>query len=129
MFKLKYNNEIKESFEKELDARIAALKEFKTQASLPLVEVLNENDDVIFTKERELVAPEVSEPTEQEIDNGIDSVIRGLIANAWKDIDDYNTAIISIADNTENSEAIEKLNSIIDDLNVHVGILESCLSK
>lgn len=127
MFKLRYNDTINESFEKEVDARLEALATFKKNNNLKLIEVLNEDDEVIFTKEREI---EDIEPTEEEITNGTNSLLRGLLSRVWETIDDYNSAIITIStERPEDSETVNRLQSIIDDLNVHVGILESCLDE
>ena len=146
MYKLKYNNTINESFEKELDARLSALATFKKDTNIKLIEVLNENDETIFKKERNLEEPvgelilngeEVGGPvtteepaTEEEMLNGTNSLIRGLISRAWETIDDYNSTIITISTlGTDSDEVINKLQSILDDLNVHVGILESCIEE
>lgn len=130
MFKLRYNNNINESFEKEIDARLEALNTFKKNNNLKLIEVLNEDDEVIFSKEREIETPEVELPTEEEVTNGTNSLLRGLLSRVWETIDDYNSAIITInTEKPEDSETINKLQSIIDDLNIHVGILESCLDE
>jgi len=131
MFTLKYNDKLQESFEKELDARIKALSIFKEQPKLSSIEVINENNQVILTKKRlveDLIIDD--EPTQEEVDNGIDSLIRGLLSRVWETIDDYNSAITTINSVDENSDdVVNKLSTILDDLNIHVGILQSCLSE
>ena len=131
MFTLKYNDKLQESFEKELDARIKALSIFKEQPKLSSIEVINEDNQVILTKKRlveDLIIDE--EPTQEEVDNGIDSLIRGLLSRVWETIDDYNSAITTINSVDENSDdVVNKLSTILDDLNIHVGILQSCLSE
>lgn len=131
MFTLKYDNKLQETFDKELDARLQALTIFKNKTNLPLIEVLDENNQVVLTKERlveDLVSEE--EPTQEEIDNGVDSLIRGLLSRAWETIDDYNSAITTINSvDDSNAEMVEKLENILNDLSVHVGILQSCLSE
>ena len=131
MFTLKYDNKLQETFDKELDAKLQALTIFKNKTNLPLIEVLDENNQVVLTKERlveDLVSEE--EPTQEEIDNGVDSLIRGLLSRAWETIDDYNSAITTINSiDDSNAEMVEKLENILNDLSVHVGILQSCLSE
>ena len=131
MFTLKYNDKLQESFEKELDARIKALSIFKEQPNLSSIEVINEDNQVILTKKRlveDLIIDD--EPTQEEVDNGIDSLIRGLLSRVWETIDDYNSAITTINSVDENSDdVVNKLSTILDDLNIHVGILQSCLSE
>ena len=131
MFTLKYDNKLQETFEKEIDAKLQALTIFKNKTNLPLVEVLDENNQIILTKKRLVEDIEnEEEPTQEEIDNGVDSLIRGLLSRVWETIDDYNSAITTInsVDDT-NAETVSKLENILDDLSVHVGILQSCLSE
>jgi len=125
MYKTRLNNIFKNEFEEEIDARKEALLSFSRDPKAQLVEVLDEDDNVIFSKQREVE----EEPTQELVNNGVDSVLRNLISECWDNIDRYNSAIATFLEEEGQEETIEALKGIVDDLNVHVGILESCLSK
>ncbi len=125
MYKTRLNNIFKNEFEEEIDARKEALLSFNRDPKAQLVEVLDDNDNVIFSKQREVE----EEPAQELVNNGVDSVLRNLISECWDNIDRYNSAIATFLEEEGQEETIEALKGIVDDLSVHVGILESCLSK
>lgn len=121
MYKLKCNNKIISKTKDLLEAKTKTLLTLKREPSLKLIEVLNDNDEIVFSKE-------VDEPTPQEVENGIDSLIRNLISKGWESINDYQSAIVTLQDEDIDPATIDILNEIIDDTYVHIGALESCLS-
>lgn len=127
MYRTRINNIFANKFENLLDAKKDALMSFKDNNTL--VEVLDDNDNVVFSKEPvEDTKIELDEPTDELVENGVNSLIRTLIVEGWKSIDDYNSTLATISSNDpENTKVIETLNSILDDLNTHIGMLEECL--
>lgn len=121
MYKLKWNNTILSKHKDLLEAKTRTLLTLKKQPELKLIEVLNENDEIVYSKE-------VDEPTPQEVENGIDSLIRNLISKCWENINDYQSAIVTLQDENVDPTTIDILNNIINDIYVHIGSLESCLS-
>lgn len=127
MYRTRINNIFANKFENLLDAKKDALMSFKDNNTL--VEVLDDDDTVVFSKEPvEDTKIELTEPTDELVENGVNSLIRTLIVEGWKSIDDYNSTLATISSNDpENTKVIETLNNILDDLNTHIGMLEECL--
>lgn len=127
MYRTRINNIFANKFENLLDAKKDALMSFKDNNTL--VEVLDDDDNVVFSKEPvEDTKIELDEPTDELVENGVNSLIRTLIVEGWKSIDDYNSTLATISSNDpENTKVIETLNNILDDLNTHIGMLEECL--
>lgn len=127
MYRTRINNIFANKFENLLDAKKDALMSFKDNNTL--VEVLDDDDNVVFSKEPiEDTKIELTEPTEDLVENGVNSLIRTLIVEGWKSIDDYNSTLATISsEDPENDRVIETLNNILDDLNTHIGMLEECL--
>lgn len=127
MYRTRINNIFANKFENLLDAKKDALMSFKDNNTL--VEVLDDDDNVVFSKEPvEDTKIELTEPTDELVENGVNSLIRTLIVEGWKSIDDYNSTLATISSNDpENTKVIETLNNILDDLNTHIGMLEECL--
>lgn len=122
MFKVKVNDNVKE-FNTLLEAKKNALLTFKKDNALKLVEVLDDEDNVLLTKSRE------EEPTQAQQENAQDSLIREKISQTWDFINSYESILVTLEDEELFNDAINsKLNDIIDDLHLHLGILESCLS-
>lgn len=173
MYKTKINNEVK-NYDSLLEAKMSALMSFKKNKQL--VEVLDEEDNVVFSKGSEIVietktpAEEIEaklekldttkylqmsldalkrekakkkesiikedieelpvvdvQPTEEQIENAFESIIRSELSKLFTTIDDYNSDVATLTSEEASQEVIDKLNLIIDDLNTHVGILQSCL--
>ena len=124
MFKLKYDGGTLPSFNDLFEAKKNALLTLKHNPNLKLVEVLNEDDEVIFTKENEL-----PKPTNDMKVNAVDALIVDLISNCWENINKYNSVIATLLSEKVGEDTISTLNSIVDDLNIHVGKLQSCLSN
>lgn len=129
MYRTRINNIFANKFENLLDAKKDALMSFKDNNTL--VEVLDDDDNVVFSKEPvEDTKIELTEPTDELVENGVNSLIRTLIVEGWKSIDDYNSTLATISSNDpENAKVIETLNNILDDLNTHIGMLEECLAE
>lgn len=121
MYKVRYNDTTN-LHEDLFSAKKEALLTFKKNKNVKLIEVLDDNDNVILSQERE-------EPTEVEVDNAIDSLIREKIARTWEFINDYESMLITLTSEEIGDDSIStKINDILDDLHIHVGVLESCLS-
>lgn len=127
MYRTRINNIFANKFENLLDAKKDALMSFKDNNTL--VEVLDDDDNVVFSKKPvEDTKIELDEPTDELVENGVNSLIRTLIVEGWKSIDDYNSSLATISsEDPENAKVIETLNNILDDLNTHIGMLEECL--
>ena len=127
MYRTRINNIFANKFENLLDAKKDALMSFKDNNTL--VEVLDDDDNIVFSKEPVADTKiELTEPTDELVENGVNSLIRTLIVEGWKNIDDYNSALATISlEDPENAKVIETLNNILDDLNTHIGMLEECL--
>lgn len=127
MYRTRINNIFANKFENLLDAKKDALMSFKDNNTL--VEVLDDDDNVVFSKEPVVDTKiELTEPTDELVENGVNSLIRTLIVEGWKSIDDYNSTLATISsEDPENAKVIETLNNILDDLNTHIGMLEECL--
>ena len=72
MFKLRCNNKILSEHNTLLEAKMNTLLSLKKNPSLKLIEVLDDNNEIVYEKE-------VEEPTQEEIEVGVDTVIRNLI--------------------------------------------------
>lgn len=127
MYRTRINNIFANKFENLLDAKKDALMSFKDNNTL--VEVLDDDDNIVFSKEPVVDTKiELTEPTDELVENGVNSLIRTLIVEGWKSIDDYNSTLATISsEDPENAKVIETLNNILDDLNTHIGMLEECL--
>ena len=127
MYRTRINNIFANKLENLLDAKKDALMSFKDNNTL--VEVLDDDDNVVFSKEPVVDTKiELTEPTDELVENGVNSLIRTLIVEGWKSIDDYNSTLATISsEDPENAKVIETLNNILDDLNTHIGMLEECL--
>lgn len=127
MYRTRINNIFANKFENLLDAKKDALMSFKDNNTL--VEVLDDDDNIVFSKEPVVDTKiELTEPTDELVENGVNSLIRTLIVEGWKSIDDYNSTLATISsEDPENDKVIETLNNILDDLNTHIGMLEECL--
>lgn len=138
MYRTRINKVFTNSYENLLDAKKEALLSNKKDASL--VEVLDEDDNVVFTKgemvgepfgaQGDMVGSPMEQPNEVAKDNGVDSSIRTLIVSTWNSIDEVNSTLITL-DTMDllDVKTNEALNIILDDLNTHIGLLEGCLTK
>ena len=138
MYRTRINREFTNSYENLLDAKKEALLSNKKDASL--VEVLDEDDNVVFTKgemigepfgaQGDMVGYTMEQPNEVAKDNGVDSSIRTLIVSTWNSIDEVNSTLITLDTmGLLDMKTNEALNIILDDLNTHIGLLEGCLNK
>ncbi len=123
MFKVRKDNLIikkcKSLFEAKQTSVLESLKNPRV-----LVEVLNDDDTVIFT--RNITD---TEPTKQQEDNAKDTLIRDLITKCYDMITECESVNVTLTDedlNTDNMSEI--LNEMVDNLNLHIGQLTSCLS-
>ena len=114
MFKLRCNNKILSEHN--------TLLSLKKNPNLKLIEVLNENDDVVYTNGVE------EEPTQQEVKVGVDTVIRNLITRCWDTITEVESVKVTLEGEQVDPATFDILNDIIDDNYRHIGSLESCLS-
>lgn len=113
MTKLRVNNKDLGTFNNKLEITKAIINECKNNKDIKLIEVLddeNPTDDIPTT-------------------NLVDTMLRGLIMTAWSSIDEYESVLTTLdVENVGTPEIKEILNNIIDDLHMHIGSLESCLS-
>lgn len=121
MFKLRCNNKIIKEYNSLLEAKLGTLLTLKKTPSLKLIEVLDNDDEVIFQKE-------VKEPTQEQIEVGVDTVIRNLITRFYDDITEVESAKVSLEDKGVDATTFDIFEEIVDDLHLHIGSLESCLS-
>ena len=68
-------------------------------------------------------------PTEEQIDNAFDSIIRNELSKLFLTIDDYNSDIATLKAEEADEEMIKVLDTILDDLNLHVGLLQRLLNE
>lgn len=145
MYRTRINNVFKEeTYENLLDAKKEALLSYKNNGDNSLVEVLDDEDNVVFSKGAPVGEPFGSQgemvgypannpnetPSEEAQDNGVDSSIRNLIVNTWNSIDEVKSTLVTLDSmGILESNVSEVLNTIIDDLTMHVGLLEGCLSE
>lgn len=122
MFKLRCNNKILSEHKTLFEAKKDTLLSLKKNPSLKLVEVLNENDEVVYANGSD------EEPTPQEVKVGVDTVIRSLITRCWDTITEVESAKVTLGDEQVDPETFDILNDIIDDNYRHIGALEGCLS-
>lgn len=142
MYRTRINNIFANTYENLLDAKKEALLSYKKDESL--VEVLDDNDNVVFSKgtpvgepfgsQGEMVGHPINNPneapSEEAQENGVDSTIRNLIVSTWNSIDEVNSALITLDSmGLLTAKVQEALNIVLDDLNVHIGLLEGCLSN
>ena len=126
MYRTRINKIFAKEYESLLDAKKDLLLDMKSNPETNLVEVLDDSDNVVFTKEKEVV----EEPTTELVENGVDSAIRNLIVNTWTSIDLYNSTIATLSSEGILDEKVQQtLELILDDLNVHIGALEELLAK
>jgi len=123
MFKVITGDKTKK-FDKRVDAVMEAMLSYHKDKSKKLVEVLDDNDEVIFSMDAKN-----DEPTEEQIENAIESVIRGELSNLFTTIDSYNSDLITLQSEGASEESINTIKTILDDLNTHVGMLESLLQE
>lgn len=121
MFKLRCNNKILSEHNTLLEAKMKTLLSLKNNPSLKLIEVLDDNNEIVYEKELE-------EPTQEEIEVGVDTVIRNLITRWWENITELESAKVTLADKDVDSSTIDILSEMIDNTYEHLGSLESCLS-
>lgn len=137
MYRTRINKVFTNTYENLLDAKKEALLSNKKDNAL--VEVLDDEDNVIFTKgelvgepfgaQGDMVGYPIETPTEEIKDNGVDSSIRNLIVATWNSIDEVNSTLVTLDTmGLLDAKISEALNIILDDLNTHVGLLEGCLS-
>lgn len=138
MYRTRINKVFANTYENLLDAKKEALLSNKKDNTL--VEVLDDEDNVIFTKgelvgepfgaQEDMVGYPIETPTEEIKDNGVDSSIRNLIVATWNSIDEVNSTLVTLDTmGLLDVKISEALNIILDDLNTHVGLLEGCLSN
>lgn len=142
MYRTRINKVFTDSYENLLDAKKEALLSYKESGDNSLVEVLDDEDNVVFSK------GEVGEifgnqgdmvgyaPTNEEVapkeaqDNGVDSSIRALIISTWNTVDEVNSTLVTLDSmGLLDAKTNEALNIILDDLNTHIGLLEGCLTE
>jgi len=121
MYKLRCNNEIIKEHNTLLEAKLDTLLTLKKTPSLKLIEVLDNDDEIVFQKE-------VKEPTQEQIEVGVDTVIRNLITRFYDDITEVESAKVSLEDKGVDASTFDIFEEIVDDLHLHIGSLESCLS-
>lgn len=73
--------------------------------------------------------PEVldSEPTPEQTQTAIESMLNNLISEKFKDVDDVKSIIASIIFAGGNDEVINILNNVIDDTTMHIGMIQKAL--
>ena len=119
MFKVKCKNVIIGEHESLLEAKMNTLLTLKKNPELKKIEVLNEDDEIVFSKE---------EPTQEQVEVGVDTVIRNLITRFYDDITEVESAKVTLLDEDIDPSTLDILEEIVDDLHLHIGSLESCLS-
>ena len=120
MYKLRCNNTIISKHNSLLEAKMNTLLTLKRNPELKLIEVLNEDNEIVYTKEEE--------PTQDEIEVGVDTVIRNLITRFYDDVTELESARVTLQDKVDDLSILDILEEIIDDTHLHIGSLESCLS-
>lgn len=121
MFKLRCDNKILSEHNTLFEAKKNTLLSLKKDPSLKLIEVLNENDEVVYSNGSE-------EPTSQEVKVGVDTVIRNLITRCWDTVTEVESVKVTLENEQVDPATFDILNDIIDDNYRHIGVLESCLS-
>lgn len=120
MYKLKCNGNIISEHNSLLEAKMNTLLTLKKNPELKLIEVLNEDNEIVYTKEEE--------PTQDQIEVGVDTVIRNLITRFYDDVTELESARVTLQDKVDDLSILDILEEIIDDTHLHIGSLESCLS-
>ena len=121
MFKLRCDNKILSEHNTLFEAKKSTLLSLKKDPSLKLIEVLNENDEVVYSNGSD-------EPTPQEVKVGVDTVIRNLITRCWDTVTEVESVKVTLENEQVDPATFDILNDIIDDNYRHIGVLESCLS-
>lgn len=124
MFKLKCNNTILSEHQSLFEAKKQTLLNLKTNPTLKLIEVLDDDNKVVFTDEVEL-----EEPTQEQVEIGNDTLIRNLITRCWDTISEYESAIATLTDKDVDPTTFDILKDLVDDEYQHIGQLTSCLSN
>ena len=119
MFKVRCNNKIIGEHNSLLEAKMNTLLTLKKNPELRLIEVLDDNDEVVFSKE---------EPTQEQVDVGVDTVLRNLISRCWETITELESAKVTFIDNNVSEETLNILDQMVNDNYQQIGELESCLS-
>ncbi len=121
MFKLRCNNKILSEHDTLFEAKKNTLLSLKKDPSLKLIEVLNENDEIVYSNGSD-------EPTPQEVKVGVDTVIRNLITRCWDTVTEVESVKVTLENEQVDPATFDILNDIIDDNYRHIGVLEGCLS-
>ena len=120
MYKLRCNNTIISEHNSLLEAKMDTLLTLKRNPELKLIEVLNEDNEIVYQKEEQ--------PTQEQIEVGVDTVIRNLITRFYDDITEVESAKITLQDEIDDLSMLDIFEEIVDDIHLHIGSLESCLS-
>lgn len=124
MYKIRKDNQPLVDRETLFEAKqVAILENVRNPKSL--IEVLDDNDNVVFEK------GEKEEPTQEQKENAKDTMIRDLITKCYNMINDCESIRVTL-----NAEQIDEPNDItydilsemVDNFNLHIGQLTSCLS-
>lgn len=123
MFRVRKDNTIIKECKSLFDAKqTSVLESLKNPKSL--VEVLNDEDTVIFTRN-----VTDTEPTKQQADNAKDTLIRDLITKCYDMITECESVNVTLTDeDLTDGNITEILNEMVDNFNLHIGQLTSCLS-
>jgi len=96
---------------------------FKPGENKSVTEDLEELSDVVVD------TPVIEEPTKEEVDNGMFTVISQEIRDTYQDIENLKSIVTTIKDLDNKEEVIATLESIIDDRTIHIGTLQTLLDS